>query len=235
MEISKDQIEAKKKLDKVYSSINKIKEKYDLILCFHVVEHLFNLKIFSRFQYLLNPNGNVIIEVPNHSGHRYIKDDKNEEHNFSFSLPSIAILASKNKFEVKESSVGNYESPAYSDCLRVCLQKRSDYLKYGYENSILNPLIKKDLIIFGLGGDFKKYILPKIKLLSIIGYFSTKKDEYPNYINKDQILSSLCPYKKNGAKILVSSLKYEDEIKKYLTKLKWPKKNIYYLGRLLSE
>jgi len=234
LEVSKDRLSAKTKLDKVYSSIDYIKQKYDLVLFFHVIEHLPNLKIFSKISSLLRYMGAAVIEVPNHSGNICIKYDRNEEHNFSFTVLSTAILAKKNNLEMIDCSVGNFESPAYSDCLRICLQKKSDYFKYKEFLKSIKNVFKKKIIIFGVGGDYKKYIYPIINKKHIAGYYFNPNHKTPNYINKKLILSTLQTKDCKSCQILVCSLKYEGEIIKYLEFIRWPKSKMILLSNLLN-
>ena len=50
---------------KIYNDINELEEKYDIITLFHVLEHLKDPKeMLNRLSKHLNPNGVIIIEVP---------------------------------------------------------------------------------------------------------------------------------------------------------------------------
>jgi len=204
-------------------------------LCFHVIEHVYNLNIFSKIYSLLENDGHVVIEVPNKSGHRFIGNDKNEEHIFIFNLLSLVLLAEKNNFVVIESSFGNYESPSYPDCLRVCLQKKKHYFQYRKFPKILNPLVRKKVIIYGAGGDFHKYVLPHIKKISVKGFFFTKKSPQNLPINNGTVFSPPELKKLTDHFILICSLKYEEEMKKNLELIEWPNKRIYTLSKLLNS
>lgn len=51
---------------KCYNNLNEVNEKYDLITLFHVLEHLMDpLDVLISMKKHLNPNGKIIIEVPN--------------------------------------------------------------------------------------------------------------------------------------------------------------------------
>ena len=59
---------------KNYEDLNEIKEKFDLIITLHSLEHLTNCEIFSFFKSILNENGNIFFEVPNCS-HEYFEKE----------------------------------------------------------------------------------------------------------------------------------------------------------------
>lgn len=53
---------------KIYEDLGEIREKFDVITLFHVIEHLKNpKKILERLRGFLNPEGKIIIETPNSS------------------------------------------------------------------------------------------------------------------------------------------------------------------------
>jgi len=56
---------AKNKKIKTYNSLNKINNKFDIIILSHVIEHMTSFKeIFAKCKLLLNKNGIIYIEVP---------------------------------------------------------------------------------------------------------------------------------------------------------------------------
>ncbi len=51
---------------KVYSSLEQIKDKFDVITMFHVLEHIAKpIELLTSLKKLLNKNGKIIVEVPN--------------------------------------------------------------------------------------------------------------------------------------------------------------------------
>ncbi len=51
---------------KVYSNLDQIKDKFDVITMFHVLEHIPKpIELLSSLKNLLNKNGRIIVEVPN--------------------------------------------------------------------------------------------------------------------------------------------------------------------------
>ncbi len=106
---------------------------FDIITMWHVLEHVPDLSFqFSEFKRLLNPNGRIIIAVPNYKSFdaSYYKEFwaayDVPRHIWHFSETSIGKLASKNNFELIDSK------PMWFDSFYVSLL--SEKYKYGKVN-----------------------------------------------------------------------------------------------------
>lgn len=227
VEISQDRLIATTNLNKVYSNIEDVKDKYDLILCFHVLEHLPNNDILDIFHHLLNDTGHLILEIPNKSGHRYIKHDNNPEHIQYFDQTSIINLLSQHQFTIKQYQIGCFESPAYNDSIRIQSVKTSNYYRYGDYVKLFNNVQKHDVIIYGTGGDYINYIKPIINNFTILGYYDD------NNIETNLTIDDLKKYN-NKAVILISSIKYEQKIIESLKNINWNLNNVFTLGNILD-
>ena len=93
----------KKKIEDVF-----LKEKFDVIVSFEVIEHIFNPKSFiKKIHSLLKKNGSVFLSCPNGKGFDVeILKEKSQsvdtEHVNLFNPKSIEILLKKNNFKVLE-------------------------------------------------------------------------------------------------------------------------------------
>lgn len=77
---------------KNYEDLNEIKEKFDLIITLHSLEHLTNCEIFSFFKSILNENGNIFFEVPNCSHEYFEKRVSDSPHLIFFTKESFEKL-----------------------------------------------------------------------------------------------------------------------------------------------
>lgn len=215
---------ARKYFHDVYSDIKKIpKNKYNLIYCFHVLEHIKNpIKLLNSIHSLLDPEGTLIIEIPNRSGSVYAQRDFNPEHVHAFSISSIAILLEKANLSVESMNCSAYESPVYDNSIRlICKNNIKPELRI-LENFKKLDLLNNPIIIAGLGNDFKKFILPVIKQLEVKGlYDKNKKNIYKGY--KRIMYEDLSFFEGN---ILISSFSSGLEIKKDIANISKLNSNI---------
>jgi 2-polyprenyl-3-methyl-5-hydroxy-6-metoxy-1,4-benzoquinol methylase len=116
----------------------KKKKKYDVIILFHTLEHMFNpketIKIIER---LLTKNGKLIIEVPNFKD--YVKswhDALYLAHNQNFNLLSLNKLLIKEKFLPTEIFYTRYKNQEKNIC-SVYIKKIA---KKEIEKELLNLL-----------------------------------------------------------------------------------------------
>ena len=137
-----------------FKDFNKIEKKFDLILTTHSLEHMSDLKIFSRFKEMLNPGGFIFFEVPNCTKEYFDVRIYDSPHLLFFTKKSIEIIAKKYNFELF-----NLNFSAYSFNQDRKAQKESQDLYYNLHSK---PR-------WGLGGrislsmikDLAKRILPK--------------------------------------------------------------------------
>ena len=187
VEPSADSSIAKNYFHEIYSNIRKIPQyKFNLIYSFHTLEHIKNpFKELRLINSLLSPEGTLIIEVPNRSGSIFARRDFNPEHLHSFSINSITTLLEKANFSIEYINCRAYESPVYDNgIMLVCKVKIEPELRI-LEMCKKLEIIKKPIIIAGLGNDFKKFIEPIIKNLNIVGFYDKNQD---NIIKKYKLI-----------------------------------------------
>ena len=221
IEPSRDSAAARKKLDGIWDSLRKIPKNihFDLILSFHVLEHINALgPHISELYKLLDDDGILILEVPNYFGNKRLPWDFNKEHIHLFSLTSVSCLLEKHGLEIREVSTGNYESAIYNDSIRVIAGKRKSVQD---KKSSLAKRFKKFLgdrfVIYGMGGDFESLVLPYIKTSSIL----TIIDSSPKIIGQRIIGKTIqgpgSVAKYFNKRFLIATYRYQKEIFRVLT------------------
>lgn len=194
---------------------------FDLITCFHVLEHIIDTqKFINELCQMMHHTSKLIIEVPNWTGHPLVEEEKNSEHVYLFSASSFLSILSIADLDVLELHTKKFESPGYRDNIRIVAQKKNFQTKFKIPNVSVS--------VFGTGGDYNKYVEPLN--LEINNYFD--RDEKKLIGNIKTI-----KYSENfkQEKILISSLHYEDEIYNYLITNRHPKSNILLLSDLLMS
>ena len=240
VEPSKDARIASTVLDNVVPSSEELinacgKESFDILLAFHVLEHIkditHELRIWKK---LLRSNGAIIVEVPNGSGNRLVTNDLNIEHLHFFSVSSICLLAHKNGFEVSSISTGHFESPAYSDCIRAVL--RIPLTPLAKERIFLekvNQKIGRQFSIFGIGGDFRSYLMPVIDQLPILGLIDSDQNLHGVKVCGHTVVRYNLEKHKDQP-ILVTSIRYEQQISDALAAMHHLPSSIFKLSSLLE-
>lgn len=213
VELSHDAKKARLSLDKVVSDISELNNsRYDLILAYHVLEHFedINKALTSWKKLLKNDRSKLIIEVPNKSGNPAIKIDRNIEHAHQFTTASLEILLKNSELRTESLMTGIFESSNYRDSIRVTsLQMISDSeRKEKFVKAIMTNL-GEDFYIWGVGGDFITYLSPYLQEIKFTGLVDTKQNENFETLHPDN-----CNFK--NKKILISSLRFKEEITKTL-------------------
>ncbi len=238
VEPSMDARFARTKLDKVWDSMNSIpkKQRFDLILGFHVVEHVYNIQRFIvRLHALLKDDGVVVLEAPNHSGSRRLSWDFNREHTHLFTPLSIISLLEKNGFNLRQLSTGHYESEIYNDSIRaVCDKKRkAEYVTHDLVERFYRYLGRR-CVIYGAGGDLKSLVLPYIKRSRILAVIDSAKDKIKTTVSGHIIQGPEQAGKYKNERFLVATLRYQDEITDTLIKKGVCRSNIVTLEDILG-
>lgn len=222
VELSRDGKPAEQKLNRVFQTpASKVDAlPYGLIASFHVLEHIAEpereLASWSR---LLAKNGQLLIEVPNQSGHPLLASDHNPEHLHQFTPASLVLLLSRCGFSCEELSVGHYESPLYQDSIRVMakslltINDRQERLLARFRERLVGPFI-----VYGIGGDFHNYLAPLLDKLDVQALLDSSPAKWGvKYGNNavsvyDEKLHQEFP-------ILICSLRFGAEIKQQLIAL----------------
>ena len=142
------------------------------------------------------------------------------------------MLAGRAGLVATETSTGHYESPAYSDCLRLVCARRVDHFRQREYGGILEPLNGREVILFGAGGDFRAFLAPGLGGIRVAGFYTTSPCSVaPAGVRR---LDSLKATEHEGRVVLLASVRFEDEMRTHLDGLGWPADRIFSLGKLLD-
>jgi len=215
IEPSQDALSAMCNLDRVIRApaSKLIEEPYDLIISFHVLEHITDIYAeLEHWQRLLKPTGNLVVEVPNEAGHPFLSWDENTEHLHQFTASSLSAVLYQAGFSIKQLSTEHFESVAYTDSLRA--------LAYPHKKSQVrrNNLIAKiqttfplPFIVYGMGGNFKNYILPVLADLNIAALVDSNPAQHGQAI-KNHPIEPYDTTKFAGIPILITSIHHQNNI-----------------------
>jgi len=128
----------------------KSNKKYDVISMWHVLEHVSNLKEYIEYlKGLLNPNGTLIIAVPNFKSYdaEYYKEYwaayDVPRHLWHFSKKSIGLLFEKVNLEVIKTVPMKFDSYYVSLLSEKYKNGKSNFLKAFYIGSLSNLKAKR--------------------------------------------------------------------------------------------
>lgn len=219
VELSRDSELAEQVLDRVFKTPTSEVDAlpYGLIVSFHVLEHIAEpgqeLACWSR---LLGENGQLLIEVPNQSGHPLLANDHNPEHLHQFTPASLVLLLGHCGFGCEQLSVGHYESPLYQDSIRaiakplLTIDDRQEKLLARFRERLAGPFI-----VYGIGGDFQNYLEPWLDKLNVQALLDSSPTKWGRKYGKHAV----AVYDKKlhqGFPILLCSLRFGAEIKQQL-------------------
>lgn len=198
---------------KIYPSLGAIpeEEKFDLVLSFHVLEHIRDIAgILDEIKNYLKDESIIILEVPNFSGHPLVQFDNNIEHFHQFTPVSLISLLQRTKYKVLSLTTELFESVSYPDSIRVVAttQPGRESIRENFISRI-HSKIQGNFYCYGGGGDFEKFILPFEDQLKFSGVLTTDLTDSKSFQKYD-------PEIHLSSSILISSLKYENEIFEHL-------------------
>lgn len=228
VELSRDADAAARTLDRVHCgpAATLEAEPFDGVIAFHVLEHIAQLdREIDGWRRVLAPDGWLLIEVPNRAGHPDLEWDTNPEHLHQFSLASLAALLIRCALAPVWITGGHFESPAYSDSLRVLARQVAGPL--GQRDAMLARIRRRlpnAFLVRGSGGDFRKFLAPLADALPIAGVLGTNDGE-----------RTYDPQHDAQMPILVCSLRFEDEIVRDLAARGHPAAGLVRLSELLQE
>jgi ubiquinone/menaquinone biosynthesis C-methylase UbiE len=236
IEISRDAEIASTRIDNVYKSpaAELRVQPYDLIISFHLLEHISNPSVeLTEWKRLLAPKGQIIIEVPNESGHPLITSDENLEHLHQFTTSSLLCLLYRVGFKVHNAYTGCYESAVYNDCIRVTASIRESQAT---NTARLISRIKQYMgdgpyLIYGIGGDFMSYVLPVIDQLPVLALLDSSPDKW----GKKMAGHVISRYDKNihaNRSFLICTIRFKRDIEASLRSLGIPDHNITTLEQI---
>lgn len=237
IELSEDSVAAMKFLDRVSRSpATELRdEPFDLILSFHVLEHIPDIRAEVRhWRRLLKLSGSLVMEVPNEAGHPLLSWDANVEHLHQFTTTSLSSLLDHAGFSIRKLSASHFESTSYPDslrvqaCLRLDVQERRDRLIARFRSVLPGPFI-----VYGIGGDFRNYVAPLLPELQIVALVDSDTSRYGENIAIFQI-EEFNMEKFSGMPILVTSLRHKADITALLQKQGVSSQAIYGLDSILE-
>lgn len=222
VEISKDAFSAEKKLDHVFKDGTHtiIDGAYDLILSFHVLEHIDDVSDeIKQWHRLMTETGTLIVEVPNKAGHALLENDNNPEHLHQFSFQSLSCLLGQAGFEVRSATTGHFESAVYNDCIRVVASKvlsedqKKQKILTKFKQKLTTPYA-----VYGIGGDFQNYIYPYIQSLSISALLDSSETQWGKEVEGMRV-QQYSVDQHGDLLILIASIRYGDDIIAHLKAL----------------
>lgn len=192
-------------------------EAFDLIVSFHVLEHIVDIRSeLLHWHRLLKESGTIVVEVPNQAGHPLLGWDANTEHLHQFSPRSLLSLFETCGFRMDSMTTGHYESPVYSDSLRIIARPRQKEAMQ--RQSLLNRFSERlgsRFAVYGIGGDFNNYVAPLLDHLPVTSLIDSDPKKHGTMINGIPV-SSIQSITDTGLPILIASIRYKDDIKKTL-------------------
>lgn len=165
VELSLDAHQARQHLDKLHHGPLETlprAEPFELILLFHVLEHLANpAGLIAHIMQHLASHGSVVIEVPNRSGSHLLPWDYNPEHRHFFTPTSLCALLHRQGLAVRMLVDGGYESAIYDDSIRIrATPLRDEVWKMQHYRHRLAAYLSEGCVIWGIGGDFGSLLQP---------------------------------------------------------------------------
>ena len=127
----------------------KIKDKFDVVVCYHVIEHIKNpLTFLLNLKKILKKNGYLILGTPDFDSamarryenkYRLLQD---KTHISLFSLDSISRLLRKENFEIKLIDFPYFDTDYFNkkNLLRLFLTKKTSPPFYGSFITILSKI-----------------------------------------------------------------------------------------------
>lgn len=237
IELSEDALTAMNFLDRVSrdSAAVLCDEPYDLILSFHVLEHISDIRAEAgHWLRLLKPSGALVVEVPNEAGHPLLSWDANAEHLHQFTTTSLSALLDHAGFAIKKLSTGHFESTVYSDSLRVLA--RSRMVAQNRRNHLISTfraVFPGPFIVYGIGGDFRNYVAPLLPKLQVAALVDSDSARHGQRIASHKV-EAFNFSKFAGLPILVTSLRYKADITAVLKKQGVPSHAIYGLDSIFG-
>ncbi len=224
-------------LDEVHPTIAMLKDtsEYDLVISFHTLEHIENpLAELRSWRRLLRKKGRLVVEVPNGPGHPDILSDNNPEHINVFKASTLSDIVESAGFEVERLTRGHFESPLYPDSLRIIAtldkphEERLGRLSGRFKN------IPPPLGLFGIGGDFFKFLAPILNDLLPVALLDS--DRKPR--KKNEFFINPQVYENSSHKhlnIVITTFRFEEEILSKLVDSGHPEEKIFLLSRILLD
>lgn len=188
-------------------------EKFDLLLSFHVLEHIAGIRAeASCWRRLIADDGYLVVEVPDQAGHALLDRDPNPEHLHQFNAASIAALLRHAGFEIDRIESGHWESAVYSNSLRVIARpalasrQRRDLLLRRFRKHLPDAFAA-----WGIGGDFRAYVEPLLPLLPVAALVDAATEKHGQR-HGSLVVEAYDPQRHGSLAILVCSVRHRRDI-----------------------
>ena len=140
---------------KNYKNIEELKDKFNLIISLHSIEHLTDLEIFEKFKQLSEKNSYIFIEVPNcEINDLYKTRPYDSPHLIFFTKKSFQKIAQKFSFEIIDIS---YASITITENFKLMQINKNKYQNWrvGKFKDKIKSQIRKFMKNFGLIKQFR--------------------------------------------------------------------------------
>jgi 2-polyprenyl-3-methyl-5-hydroxy-6-metoxy-1,4-benzoquinol methylase len=210
--------------------------RFDAILAFHVLEHIPDPATeLARWANLVRPDGWLMIEVPHGGGHPDLARDLNAEHLHQFTTAALASLLQRSGFETMAVSRGHFESPVYTDSLRVLARPmvtdaaRRERLIARFHRHLPGPFA-----VYGLGGDFRSYVQPVLGQLPVPALIDSDPQRAGQTVNGLKV-ENYSAARHRSLPILVCSLRHEESILAALQRAGHAAERIHLLADIFNS
>jgi len=216
VELSNDAERAAQVLDRVYTVEAAALSGagfYDLVVSFHVLEHIEDVACELRAWHgLLMPHGRLVVEVPNEAGHPLLSWDAHPEHLHSFTAASLAVALARAGFELEQLDSGHFESPVYADSLRaICRLRQPPEQRRAALVRRITDIAGGPFFVWGAGGDFRNCLAPVLDQLPVLGVFDENPSTHGLVLGGVRV-TAFDRDRLGDHRVLVSSLRFHAEI-----------------------
>lgn len=215
IELSADADTAAQVLDRVSRKVSAelVEAPFDLILSFHVLEHIPEIGAEIKQWYrLLKPSGLLMLEVPNETGHPLLSWDANPEHLHHFTATSLASLLAHAGFACRQISTAHFESIVYPDSLRVLASPRqTEQERHAALLARFRSILPGPSVVYGIGGDFNNYVAPVLAELTVVALVDSNSERVGRTV-AGHTIEHYDAAKYAGLPVLIASLRFQHEI-----------------------
>jgi len=190
---------------------------YDLVMAFHVLEHIPDVAASMRqWHDLLSADGTLVLETPEEAGHRLLSWDSNSEHLHFFTAASLLALCQRVGFQAMRLTSGHFESVVYPDCLRLVATPRvSPARRRTALVARFRSVFPQPFAVYGIGGDFHNYVEPFLDALPVAALLDSDQRRHGRRIG-DQTVAAYDSSRHGKLPILISSVRFKTEIAAWL-------------------
>ena len=126
-----------------YEDLDKIEDKFDLIISLHSLEHLTDLKIFEKFKKLTKKNSYIFIEVPNCEINEFYKTRPYDSpHLIFFTKKSLEKIAQKYSLKIVDISYASITLKENFELMRASKKKYENWKNNRYRDKAKSYLRK---------------------------------------------------------------------------------------------